>query len=71
MRLTIPVILIAIAAPAALTAAAADMKSSTPAYVTAAINDPARKDAAVEDARRKIADVMTFAQVKPGQKVWS
>ncbi|MFI4920967.1 MAG: class I SAM-dependent methyltransferase [Gammaproteobacteria bacterium] len=69
MRLTIPAILIAIAAPTALTAAAADMKSSTPAYVTAAINDPARKDAAVDDAHRKIADVMTFAQVKPGQKV--
>lgn len=68
MRLTLLATLFAIAAPVALTATAATA-STTPAYIAAAINDPARKDAAADDARRKIAEVMTFAQVKPGQKV--
>jgi len=40
-----------------------------PAYVTAAVNDPARKDDANNDARRQITAVMVFAQVKPGEKV--
>ena len=42
---------------------------ATPAYVAAAINDPARKDDAAYDGQRQMAAVMSFAQVKPGQKV--
>ncbi|HEY8230854.1 MAG TPA: methyltransferase [Rhodanobacteraceae bacterium] len=40
-----------------------------PAYVTKAINDPARAADKKDDARRKIADVMAFTGVKPGDKV--
>jgi predicted methyltransferase len=39
------------------------------ADVERAVNDPARAADKVDDARRKVAQVMTFAQVKPGQKV--
>lgn len=42
---------------------------ATPAYVAAAVHDPARQDDQSIDPRRKVADVMTFAEVKPGQKV--
>ena len=35
----------------------------------AALRDPARQADAGNDARRKLADVMAFAEVKPGQKV--
>jgi len=70
MRRTLAAVLIASVAPFALSiAAAADTKSATPAYITAAMNDPARKDDAANDDSRKLASVMTFAQVKPGQKV--
>src|SRR6185312_11496727 len=40
-----------------------------PAYVTKAINDPARAADKKDDARRKTADVMAFTGVKPGDKV--
>ncbi|MEI7038333.1 class I SAM-dependent methyltransferase [Fulvimonas yonginensis] len=40
-----------------------------PPYLTAAINDPSRQADRKDDARRKIAAVMAFAQVKPGDKV--
>ena len=40
-----------------------------PAYVTAAVNDPARAQDAGNDARRKVAQIMVFSEVKPGQKV--
>ena len=53
---------------AALTAGAAD-SGATPAYVTAALNAPDRKADAADDAHRQIAAIMTFAGVKPGQKV--
>jgi predicted methyltransferase len=70
MRLTISAILISMAVSfAALGAAAADTKSAVPAYISAAINDPARKDDTKDDARRKVVDVMVFAGVKSGQKV--
>lgn len=70
MRPAIAVVLIAIAAPfAASIAAAAESKSTTPAYITAALSDPARKEDAANDDSRKVAAVMTFSQVKPGQKV--
>jgi predicted methyltransferase len=70
MRLFIPAVLLLLSAPvAALAAHHGDAKGATPAWVTAAINDPARKDDAAEDARRKLAAVMTFSGVKPGQQV--
>lgn len=68
MRL-IPAILIASALPLAAFAATAPAANSTPAYVTAAINDPARKDDTAADARRQAAAVMTFSGVKPGDNV--
>jgi len=70
MRLLIPAILIAIAAPfAAPMIAPAESKGATPAYVTAAVNDPARKEDAANDDRRHAAAVIAFTKVKPGQKV--
>jgi predicted methyltransferase len=57
--------------PLAATAQSTPPASSTtvPAYVEKAINDPARAADRKDDARRKIAAVMTFAGVKPGDKV--
>jgi len=70
MRLAISALALAAALPlAGLAAAASDAKTTVPAYVTSAINDPVRKDDTADDDRRKAADVMTFAQVKPGDKV--
>jgi len=70
MRLTIRAILIALIAPFAVSIAATkEPKSATPAYITAALNEPARKDDAANDERRKAAAVMDFAKVKPGEKV--
>jgi predicted methyltransferase len=70
MRLVIPAVIIALAVPfAASIAAATETKGSTPAYITAALNDPARKDDAANDGRREAAKVMTFTKVKPGEKV--
>ncbi len=40
-----------------------------PVVVARAVADPARQADAANDARRKITAVMTFADVKPGQKV--
>src|SRR5690242_5964589 len=48
---------------------AASSASATPAYITAAINDPARAADTKDDARRQIAAVMAFAGVKPGDSV--
>jgi len=68
-------LLVALVVPLAATAqssAPASPGSSAvkiPAYVTKAINDPARAADKKDDARRKIAAVMTFAGVKPGDKV--
>ena len=53
---------------AALDAVAA-APAAAPAYVTAALNAPGRKEDAGDDAHRQIAAIMTFTQVKPGQKV--
>jgi predicted methyltransferase len=69
MRLTLPAIVITFAAPFLAFAAATDTKSTVPAYITAAMNDPARKDDSADDARRKGAEVATFAGVKPGDTV--
>jgi predicted methyltransferase len=69
MRLRISLLAIAAATLGLPLAAALAAPAATPAYVTAALNDPARKDDAADDARRHPAEVLTFAQVKPGQKV--
>lgn len=65
--LALPFAAIAQSGPDASTPAASAAK--IPAYVTQAINDPARAADRKDDARRKIADVMAFAGVKPGDKV--
>ena len=70
MRPVIAAMLIAVATPfAAALAATAESKSATPAYISAAISNPARKEDAAKDADRQLASIMTFTQVKPGQKV--
>jgi predicted methyltransferase len=69
MRPAIAAFLIAFAVPFAASIAAAETKSATPAYVAAAMKDPARKEDAAKDDERKLASVMTFTQLKPGQKV--
>jgi predicted methyltransferase len=68
MRLSIPLIAAAITLPLAAFAATS-AAPATPAYVTAAINDPARKDDSANDARRHAADVLTFTGLKPGDSV--
>ncbi|MEO6968671.1 MAG: methyltransferase [Rhodanobacteraceae bacterium] len=68
MVLTLPTAVLAQPSASSTTMANA-ANASTPAYVTAAINDPARQADKKDDARRQIAAVMTFAQVKPGNKV--
>lgn len=50
-------------------AALAHPPAAIPAYVTAAIHDPARQADAANDARRQMAAVMSFTEVKPGDKV--
>lgn len=70
MRLLTAVFLVAVAAPFSLASAAAkEVKTATPAYVTTAMHDPARKDDAANDERRHLGEVMAFTKVKPGQKV--
>jgi predicted methyltransferase len=70
MRLTIPAVLIAIAVPLmALSAKTADKKEHTPAYIAAAMNDPARKEDAAKDEQRHLVAVMEFTQIRTGQKV--
>ncbi|TAM15803.1 MAG: methyltransferase [Rhodanobacter sp.] len=76
MRPTVLAVLVSIALPAAAMAAAPvhththhHAIGAVPAYVTAAMHDPARQADASNDARRKMAAVMTFAEVKPGEKV--
>ncbi|WP_424682731.1 class I SAM-dependent methyltransferase [Frateuria sp. YIM B11624] len=59
---------IALALPA-IHAAPASPQHAQPPYLAAAINDPARQSDRSDDARRKIAQVMAFAEVKPGDKV--
>jgi predicted methyltransferase len=53
-------------APPSMTAAHA---ANVPAFVTKAIDDPARATDKKDDARREIAAVVTFTGVKPGDKV--
>ncbi|HEX7338629.1 MAG TPA: methyltransferase [Rhodanobacteraceae bacterium] len=56
--------LTAMAAPVASTA-----PPSVPAYVTAAMNDPARAADKKNDTRRQMAAVVIFAGIKPGDTV--
>src|SRR5690348_18088273 len=60
---------LAAAAQSSVPAASGSGDVKVPAYITRAINDPARAADRKDDARRKIAEVMTFAGVKPGDKV--
>ena len=71
MRPTVLAALLVLALPAAAptVSAAPSGSQAVPPYVTAAISDPARAADAKDDARRQMAAVMTFAQVKPGGKV--
>lgn len=55
--------------PFTILGAAAAGSTATPAYVTAAMQAPSRADDVSEDAGRQMAAIMTFSQVKPGQKV--
>jgi predicted methyltransferase len=68
MRTLVLAAVIALALPA-VHAAPASPQHAQPPYLAAAINDPARQADRSDDARRKIAQVMAFAQVKPGDKV--
>ena len=63
--LTLATLLAVTALPTAVLATA----PSVPAYVTAAVADPLRKDDATADARRHPAEVLAFTGLKPGQKV--
>lgn len=57
------------AAPRLCLAAEAPKPAAVPAYVTAALADPARAADQANDARRQIAAVVAFAGVKPGDTV--
>lgn len=54
--------------PLAAWSAAADT-AATPDYVTKSMQSPLRAPDAANDPHRQIAAIMTFTQVKPGQKV--
>ncbi|WIG55464.1 MAG: hypothetical protein OJF61_001250 [Rhodanobacteraceae bacterium] len=62
-------LLLPLAAAAQSSASAASGTAQIPAYIAKAIDDPARAADKKDDARRKIAEVMAFAGVKPGDKV--
>ena len=70
MRPAMLALLFTLAVPVAAPAQVSNLHSGT---ITAAaqkgVDDPARQAEKHDDARRKLALVMTFAQVKPGQKV--
>lgn len=70
MRPVLLVTLLALAVPAVGLAQSSNLHSGAiTAAVTSAVNDPARQADQALDARRKVAQIMTFAEVKPGQKV--
>lgn len=58
-----------LASQAGTSPAQAKPSTAAPVYVAAAINDPARKADQANDARRKMAAVMTFTGVKPDDTV--
>ena len=71
MRTPLLAVLLACAVPAAALAQepAPNASAATPAYIGAAIKDPARAADRKDDARRQLAAVMTFTGVKPGDSV--
>jgi predicted methyltransferase len=70
MRLTMLAALLALALPATAPAQVSNLHSGAiTAAVQKGVDDPARQADQHEDSRRKVALVMTFAEVKPGQKV--
>ena len=70
MRLTVLAVLIAFTLPAAAQAQVSNLHTGPiSTVVTRAVDDPARQADQSSDARRKVAQVMMFAEVKPGQKV--
>ncbi len=70
MRPTMLALLITLALPAVAQAGVAKPHAgAVTATVRKAIDDPARATDKADDGRRKIAQVMMFAGVKPGQKV--
>jgi predicted methyltransferase len=60
---------LAAAAQPSTTAPAPARNAPVPGYITRAIEDPARAADRKDDARRKMADVMVFTGVKPGDRV--
>src|SRR5690606_22551607 len=54
---------------AAAAPALAQEAPEIPDYVAAAVADPARAEDAKDDARRHIAEIMAFSEVKPGDTV--
>jgi predicted methyltransferase len=70
MRPPVLAALVALVLPLAAPAAApAQSGAAVPAYIRHALNDPARQADRADDARRKAAEVLAFAGVKPGEKV--
>lgn len=69
MRLSVLVALLLLSPGMPVMTATASGGQAVPAYVAAAINDPARAADKHDDVRRQMAAVMAFAQVKPGDKV--
>ncbi|WEN14193.1 methyltransferase [Rhodanobacter sp. AS-Z3] len=70
MRPTVLAALFCLAVPAAASAYAPNAHAAAPqAVLQKALNDPARAADKVDDSRRKIDQVMQFAEVKPGQSV--
>ena len=69
MRLFAATVLAILMVPAGAFAETPAASSAVPAYVTRAINDPARAADRKDDVRRQMAAVMTFTGVKPGDKV--
>jgi predicted methyltransferase len=70
MRQNMLALMLALALPTVALAQVSNLHSGAiTAAVEKGVNDPARQADKADDARRKVALVMTFAQVKPGQKV--
>ncbi|HET7299572.1 MAG TPA: class I SAM-dependent methyltransferase [Oleiagrimonas sp.] len=69
LTLSLAAMALPLAAQAQTVSAPASSMHAAPAYVKAAINDPARKADQANDARRKMTAVMTFTGVKPGDTV--
>ena len=69
MRSTPLALLVVLAIPVAALAKPSHAPAAAPAYIATAINDSAREADKADDARRKLAAVIEFTRVKPGQKV--